>query len=187
MFFRNTPKYYASPVDQAMAERRHKLRSLGFIALLPITPLLLLVSLPYSLLRMYHKSESYAKKLRRAQEKLDLIPPALTKRKRSLSTCATNARRTKSQDASLLFKLPAELRAQVYEYVIGKREGIHVVARNGRLDAYRCQWSAELELPARHDQCWNYFCNGSWAGISGVVWNERTLEVMGLLRSCRAV
>ncbi|KAH7355693.1 hypothetical protein BKA66DRAFT_446386 [Pyrenochaeta sp. MPI-SDFR-AT-0127] len=141
--------------------------------------------MPLNVLASYYNSEAYKRRIAKQEEKKAVSAPKLTRRKKALSLSDKNIRSAAQQLQSPFFKLPGELRTQIYEVFFGYRSGIHVVFWDGRLHSYRCQWTSDLAIPARHTQCWNNYCNGSWSQGSKQGWHDWKSDVMGLLRSCR--
>lgn len=141
--------------------------------------------MPLNLLSSYYNSEIYKSRVADQEEKKAITLPRLAKRKRAISISGKNIKTTVQQQQSPFFKLPGELRTQIYDAFFEKREGIHVVCWEGRLHAYQCQWSLDLAVPTRHTQCWNQYCNESWSETSKSGYSGFRSGAMALLTSCR--
>jgi len=178
---------YLTAAEIARERRRNILQAIVFLLLSPILLPLCLVLSPLWLVRKYQASDRYEENQRKKKEERDRMPPKFTQRKRALSTSeqSKNAKSTKQQQQSRLRILPIELRLQIFEIIVGAREGIHIVFLEGSLHCYRCQWSRDLTVPARHIQCWNFYCNNTWINSSKIDRECVGLGVLGLLQSCR--
>jgi hypothetical protein len=126
-----------------------------------------------------------AEKIKRKEEQ-NAMPPKVIDRERALSVSGYPGQ-TKAQLQSRLCVLPAELRFQIYEELLGKRQGIHVVLVKGLLHAYRCQWAPDLNHPSMHQHCWRRYRYGSRDSSASLGSAESTIEISQLLLSCRAM
>lgn len=110
------------------------------------------------------------------------LPP----RKRTLSVSssyrAENARQTlltEQQTASLLFKLPKELRLMIYEHVLGGMV-LHIVRRKAKLGHTLCKTRADPE------QCTLDRCRG-YKIPSGFHTGRGNGQLVQILQTCRKV
>jgi hypothetical protein len=122
---------------------------------------------------LYKKTPKYKAKQREKQELRDATPPVPGQRERALSVSGQPNHNigTNQQLQSRLYALPAELRLQIYQQLVGRRDCIHVALVYGHLYAYRCQSFGNLTVPEDHVQCWEH--------------RTLTLGISGLLKSCR--
>jgi hypothetical protein len=114
-------------------------------------------------------------------------PPVAVQRERALSVSSQLDRgaNTNQQLQSRLCALPAELRLQIYQELIGKRSRIHIAFLSGCLVGYRCQRVDDSTNPADHVQCWKL----RFKEHAPPPWTAETdssmLGICGLLQSCR--
>ena len=169
--------------------RRRKMAWALIVALGPIIPIICLGFAPWWLFKKYTSSDKYQEKQRKKEAVRNSKPPKVMQRKRALSISeeTAKAKRTKQQQQSRLCTLPPELRLQIYDKIVERRSGIHIVFMDSVLHAYRCQWSRDLTIPARHIQCWNHYCNEDGTATSILDGNSSRLGVLGLLESCRTM
>jgi hypothetical protein len=168
-----------------MCDKDKKRRGRLFLALAvaPFLPLLLLVSVPWVLFGVYRSTDEYKERKASKRDEKNATPPKVKPRKRALSISENLAKdkRVKDQQQSKLWLLPAELRLQIYEEVIGRREDIHVAYIKGVLHAYRCRKSRDQPL---HNECWCH-CRDSPSSTRDQL--KRKMNVLGLMQSCRVM
>jgi hypothetical protein len=167
-------------------DKKRRGRLLLSLAAAPILPLLLLVSAPWLLFGLYHSTDRYTERKASKKDERNATPPKVKPRKRALSISENLAkdRSVKDQQQSQLWLLPAELRLQIYEEVIGRRDNIHIAYVQGALHAYRCRKSREQPL---HNECWCH-CRDTAQGSDSIKEREkRKLNVLSLLQSCRVM
>ncbi|KAH7067193.1 hypothetical protein FB567DRAFT_541931 [Paraphoma chrysanthemicola] len=156
------------------------------VALIPFIPLIGLAYTPRWVYKQIRDSEARKEWCRKRAEERDRKPPRLVKRKRALSIAGRQRKRATlaPQELPLLCRLPQELKLMIYDLLIGRNDGIHVGFEAGRLCGYRCQWSPELNIPARHLLCWHHY-NNECLTTPVYTGDCASLGVLGFLQSCR--
>jgi hypothetical protein len=136
---------------------------------------------------VYKGTPKYKEKQREKKELQETTPPKPVQRKRALSVSGQPDRGTSTnqQLQSRLCALPAELRLQIYEQIIGRRDWIHVEFVYGHLEAYRCLKSDSLTASENHFTCWLQHFEKSDQTSSTSELDASKLGVSGLLKSCR--
>ena len=140
-----------------------------------------------SWVREYYRSTNTHKDKQRQKElERNATPPKVEQRKRALSVSGNLSKdqRVKNQNQSLLWKLPTELRLQIYQAVIGHRQRIHVAYVKGQVVSYRCQRTSNLPL---HNQCWCH-CRINPQGSAHLElrhMDNARMDVLDLLQTCR--
>lgn len=132
----------------------------------------------------YRLTDRYKAKQQQKQDVKNATPPAVKQRKRTLSISEhlKKNQKVKDQSRSALWKLPTELRHQIYQEVIGRRQPIHVALIDGALRSYRCQ---RLPRDSGHTGCWYgpHIPTGR-----PLPWHKpREIGFLGLLQSCRTM
>ncbi|KAF2032780.1 hypothetical protein EK21DRAFT_109525 [Setomelanomma holmii] len=177
--------YYRNLRKGDKASRRKAI--IIWIALLPVVPIICIGLGPFWAYHKYKQSEVYMDRVRTRAEQRDRTPPKLVRRKRALSIVPAPRRSTTTERKPLLSLLPTELRLQIYEHIVEREDGFHIVLVAGCLHGYRCQWSPDLTVPTRHQQCWYHYCNEQQSPTIISSKDTSRLGVLGLLQSCRAI
>jgi hypothetical protein len=152
-------------------------------ALSPAIAVVAFISAPWWLFKYYQSTDKYKAKKQKKKETRNATPPKVKQRKRALSISEhlTKGQSVKDQYQSHLWKLPAELRLQIYQEVVGRRQLIHISCVAGDVESYRCQ-----KTPDRpRNLCWAHHRFGSMTREHPQHTDHGRMNVLALLRSCR--
>jgi hypothetical protein len=156
------------------------------VALIPFMPLIGLAYTPRWVYKQIRDNEARTEWCRKRAEQRDRTPPRLVKRKRALSIAGRQRKSATAapQELPPLCRLPQELKLMIYDLLVGRKDGIHIGFDAGRLCGYRCQWSPELKIPARHLLCWHHY-NNEYLTTPVYTSDCASLGVLGFLQSCQ--
>ena len=172
----------------ARSRKARRRRKYLYLAIAPIIPVIVLASVPLILFDLYTSTDEYQEKKRQKQDAKDAKPPKVMRRKRALSFSghSSTGKIAHEQRQSRLCTLPAELRLQIYQEVVGVKEGIHVAFIEGVLHAYRCQSPRYPNVVAElHPKCFCYCRDNQKTLVSSLNGYKPHVGVSGLLKSCR--